>query len=574
LLTSHSSVAAQNTDASDDQARWFEIEIILFKHVNSNSTSSSENSEQFSSTDLSAKKRDALDLLAPYLQPDIASLKQFLPNCEQAAPIFPYNITPSILWADKVESDRVDKNTNANINSTDKQAALLKPTTERDYLIENKVEESKSASEQVVKSKQKLAATESSIIPSIETGTKASAETNTEKSTEANITASIELPAYNHYPINSQSPLCVIPTEFFQQNLTLAQLKRFNIDGFPVEKLPSTIDGLEQWQDDETGQITWASDQPYLISQDSLRLHSIANRINWSRNYEQLLHLGWRQTGESSRDAKAMQLYAGEHLNLAYQQALVKQEAEQLALEIEAMLAQQQEQARVRNTIETTGTDSNESLINQALPIASPDESGVVLNELSIAEQLRLQAKQQQLDALLQQFTLLTTQLTDQLTQPTENQAANQEQTFESIQNERAIKAIVAQLSTDITVEAAPLSDLNSSANTQVKITKPLQPWSIDGLFKVHLDHYLYINTEFNIIDASAKSSVKSSVPSAITAKQKLASQNGVISFKQDRRVITGEIHYFDHPNIGMVVQIRRFDPSAPADEAVTQSKK
>mgnify|MGYP000673678348 FL=1 len=45
-------------------------------------------------------------------------------------------------------------------------------------------------------------------------------------------------------------------------------------------------------------------------------------------------------------------------------------------------------------------------------------------------------------------------------------------------------------------------------------------------------------------------------------------------SFKQDRRVISGEIHYFDHPDIGMIVQIRRFDPSKPADEAVTQAKK
>ena len=90
----------------------------------------------------------------------------------------------------------------------------------------------------------------------------------------------------------------------------------------------------------------------------------------------------------------------------------------------------------------------------------------------------------------------------------------------------------------------------------------------------MHLDHYLYIDTEFNIIEPT-------NAPLTLSAKQKLTNKeqgvsdnNQVISFKQDRRVITGEIHYFDHPHIGMVVQIRRFDPAKPADEAVSQSKK
>ena len=47
-----------------------------------------------------------------------------------------------------------------------------------------------------------------------------------------------------------------------------------------------------------------------------------------------------------------------------------------------------------------------------------------------------------------------------------------------------------------------------------------------------------------------------------------------LINFSQNKRVISGEIHYFDHPYIGMIVQIRRFDPTKPADEAVTQAIK
>jgi hypothetical protein len=53
-----------------------------------------------------------------------------------------------------------------------------------------------------------------------------------------------------------------------------------------------------------------------------------------------------------------------------------------------------------------------------------------------------------------------------------------------------------------------------------------------------------------------------------------ISEKNEVITFKQSRKVITGEIHYFDHPYIGMIVQIRRFDPTKPADQAVTQAKR
>jgi hypothetical protein len=40
------------------------------------------------------------------------------------------------------------------------------------------------------------------------------------------------------------------------------------------------------------------------------------------------------------------------------------------------------------------------------------------------------------------------------------------------------------------------------------------------------------------------------------------------IRFQQNRRVISGEIHYFDHPYIGMIVQIRKHKrPKPPIDE-------
>ena len=493
LLTSHNVLATDSTNVSAlKEERWFEIEVILFKQVSNNS----ENTEQFSPNDLNAKKSRAFDLIAPYLQPDIASLKQLLPSCEQAETKLPYNITisPYHFWSE-------DSNTE---------------TTE--VIAENRL---------------------------------------SERGYQAQY-ATIELPVYNQYPVNNPMSLCVIPAEFFQQNLNSAQLKHFSIDGFPVDKLTGSINGLEQWQDDENAEITWASDSPYLISQNSLRLQSIAHRIKRSRDYAPILHLGWRQKGESKRKAKAINLYAGEHLELRYQQATAKQIAEQQTLEIQTILEQrQQAEALIRSQSAASGVAV---------------ENSAVFSELSIAEELRQQVKQQQLNKLFKQFSLLESQEVN-ATSTSKNNTNELVKNEETRLTEEATKGIIAQLSADITRKELPLRANNATENRE-PITAPLQPWSIDGLFKVHLDHYLYIDTELNIIDSLNALSALTTKQKLTGKKNKTSPQNKVISFKQDRRVITGEIHYFDHPNIGMVVQIRRFDPTKPADEAVSQSKK
>ncbi|MFQ3313504.1 MAG: hypothetical protein ACI8SC_002716 [Colwellia sp.] len=542
LLTSNSSLATQSSKTSPTElARWFEIEVILFKHLSSSSVKNSENIEQFSASDLRAKKRRALDLLAPYLQPDIASLKQLLPSCEQPQTSLPYNITPSILWADKLDNENNDADSNntnpasvkvdnKEVNASTNMSVTVLSTLTNETTIE------------------KLAATDKGL----------SEESLTEKNDQTNpstIEPLIELAVYSKYPMTVNTSLCVIPAEFFQQQLTAEQLEQFSLDGFPVDKITKTIHGLEQWQDDENGEITWASDSPYLISQDSLRLKSIANRIKRSRNYAPLLHLGWRQIGESKRKAKAMKLYAGDHLELGYQQAIAAKALEQKTLAIQAILEQRQ-----KNEVATDSTSNNNGMIiSQSHTSDLAVDNAEATNELSITEQLRLLEKKQQLDTIFQQFSLFSNQ--------SERQESNTNalsQNEEILLNEKNVQGIVAQLSADITAQESQLN-LKNTIDKQGEITAPLQPWSLDGLFKLHLDHYLYINTELNIVESSIKLSNKDN---------KISNQNKIISFKQDRRVISGEIHYFDHPHLGMIVQIRRFDPTKPANEAVSQAKK
>jgi hypothetical protein len=85
-----------------------------------------------------------------------------------------------------------------------------------------------------------------------------------------------------------------------------------------------------------------------------------------------------------------------------------------------------------------------------------------------------------------------------------------------------------------------PLSSVNTN-DQMVLRNLPDQVWQLDGLFKLHLDHYLFVNTEFNL---------------RVPANNALQT----IYVRQSRRVISGEIHYLDHPYLGIVLQIRRYD--------------
>jgi hypothetical protein len=365
----------------------------------------------------------------------------------------------------------------------------------------------------------------------------------------------ITVPTYNYYPTNSQSPLCVISSEFFQQNLSAEQLEQFNIDAFPVNKLVTTVDGIEQWRADDNGDITWASDKPYLISTSSLKLKTIANRIRRSRDYSPLLHVGWRQVGETKRRARAVRLFAGDNADLQYKQALAEKVVQQKSSELNEILAK-----RLHAEDPITNSLSPDSLSKELTTTAQVNAVTTIIDELSIADELstsdeqRQQAKQQQLDKLFQQFSLLNEHETKLETK------------FETSIEDKAVESIVKNLTSDINENKVIIAGDILEEST---ITAPLQPWYLDGLFKVHLNHFLYINSEFNMVE-----------PMSLAKNDKTINSNNidkteqVISFKQNRRVITGEIHYFDHPQMGMVVQIRRFDPTKPAAEAVSQAKK
>lgn len=162
-------------------------------------------------------------------------------------------------------------------------------------------------------------------------------------------------------------------------------------------------------------------------------------------------------------------------------------------------------------------------------------------------------------------------------------------------------------------LQADSMPGVNSVSQYQAvatpEIPQILEPlWEIDGLFNVYLNHYLFIEVNINkkipesvkmildpelqisqeALDERGDSEQGQLVDTGISLTKSLAHQQAakpdearrktVIAdvpwlvnhtLSQHRRVKSKQIHYFDHPDLGIIVQIRRF--KLPESTAVSQ---
>ncbi|NKF52438.1 hypothetical protein G3R49_17900 [Shewanella sp. WXL01] len=105
--------------------------------------------------------------------------------------------------------------------------------------------------------------------------------------------------------------------------------------------------------------------------------------------------------------------------------------------------------------------------------------------------------------------------------------------------------------------------------------TKPV--WELDGTINIYLSHYLYIEHDLGLrkptrIEQSL-SDFGSLTSYGYSQEQQAGDQTNVelvpflqtIPMKQNRRVRSGEVHYFDHPQMGIVMQIRKMEQPTTA---------
>lgn len=494
--------------------RWFEIEVILFKQLGNKAALKEEFPEGINASNL-PHYQQSFDLLTPYLQPNLTRIKQFIPTCGEKHEQHPFLDSQQSLSAHILDE----------IQPIEQVPVVNMP----DFTQKASQENTEPETTQELRAKKEI-----------------NSEEITAKADLVTFDFDLEKEALAK-PMFSTDNLCIISQKAMASLFNAEQVANLNVDSFSVDALPGrlTATGIHQ------------SNSPYLIADESLLLKDINQGVRWSKEFKPLLHFGWRQIGITKNKAIALKLFAGDHLEHKYQQALTTYHAEiKEAKAIENNLLDQLTQAQnirqnatqklTKQTSQTLGFENDASLLNNRLADESSDNATI----LPVDHALKIKAaqKQQALNHLFSRIEYINNN-------PIANEALSE--LVNSI-DQQSLDNILSNNQDEIIIDD-PVLDRNSPP------IKPLQPWFLDGFLKVHLDHYLYINADFNVFN---QNKIKTLIDENKMDDVKL------INFSQNRRVISGEIHYFDHPYIGMIVQIRRFDPTKPADEAVSQSIK
>jgi hypothetical protein len=102
--------------------------------------------------------------------------------------------------------------------------------------------------------------------------------------------------------------------------------------------------------------------------------------------------------------------------------------------------------------------------------------------------------------------------------------------------------------------EGNPVNWESRVSNTDNDLTEPSSiddVWEIDGKVKVYLKYinrvpYLHIESEFEFYELQLNSFGEAEIEQ--------------YPFKQRRRVISTQIHYFDHPKMGIIIRLQRYE--------------
>jgi hypothetical protein len=483
-LTFSQQASAADINKTD---RWFEVEVILFSQLGDKAKLK----EQFPENTALPKYKKIIDLLGPYLNPDITSLKQLLPSCD--TPVYPDSFINQAITAVKEQPYYVEKSLDeleSSIVESFDDTAKNSPTSQfsdgtdtQDYRNNaqekiqqvNNLQQNNSSQQDGFES---LRISEQPTVLSLEELAQRSillAKAEAEFS-------SIQL-SYTNETASFPELICTISVDQFNQFNRSGNENAFeSYTAFNIDKVPSQINNNEDIY----------SDEDYLLNEESLQLKDIVKQISRSKNFKPLLHVGWRQKTKTKELAVPMKIFAGENFGHHYKQEL------------------QQFQQQLEQTQDQEYT-LNKALYENTLPVVELSE-----------EALKQQALNERLQELIVKLPNLPTDTISLLNEVNKD-----------ISNTRAM--------------------LNSS-NMLAAPSKPPQNWTLDGFLKVEVDFYLHITADINVMNMSlAQLATQKLLP---VNEERESATLKTINFKQDRRVRSKEIHYFDHPYMGMIIRI------------------
>jgi hypothetical protein len=477
LIFSQQLSAADNKDAD----RWFEMEVILFSQLGDKE----QLKEKFPDNVVLPKYEEVIDLLGPYLNPDITSLKQLIPSCDN--PIYPESFLNQAITQIKKESYYVGKSLaelkESNVNLDNDNLGSSSQTSFSDGTHTQNTEEY-SEQNNIVNLAVETDETYDSVFSNQPIALSVEEiEQQTLLLKEAEDEFSPIQFSYADETASFPQLICTISIEEFKKlNHSMINSRYEKYTAFNLDKVPSTINNTEDL----------FSDDDYLLSEESLQLKDIVNQLARSKNFKPLMHFGWRQKTKTKHLAVPMKIFAGENFGYQYEQELQKYQQQLITLK------------------------DQEYILHNAL-----------YSDTKVAEELSEEAiKQQALSERLQDLIIKLPNL------PTDT------------------ISLLDEVNKDISLTNTMLNP----SNMLTAPTKPPQNWTLEGFLKVEVDFYLHITADINVMNMSlTQLATQQLLP--VHAEQD-AIQLKTINFKQDRRVRSKEIHYFDHPYMGMIIRI------------------
>ncbi|MEQ3640320.1 MAG: CsiV family protein [Alteromonas sp.] len=526
-------------NANDDW--WFDVEVVAFKR----NKALTELEEQFNLAESFAVPQSEADVISAVIMPDIRFIKQNLANCDinglpekAALPAWPkdlsllvsaYNTDFLALKSSNLLGEPGQFNDSTTVESTesleasgnasDNSAVTSKNDKSRD-LASSSYENSdyENSSYENSDFAQSGEASEGALAPSLETITSYWVDANWTEFFGTNSEPAVSAPQFTY---------CETEKPWLSVNQLPNGIKwvRHSVDNsMPAPaQLPVVIEGND-WP---------LAAKAHLLSSDMQELTSISRQIRSNRQLERLLHVAWRQPVKFGKSkAFNVRLFGGTNYASRFNK--------------------DGEQFQDKRTAVTDTAVTAESAKEATVSALNEDEQTAIVSDVFF------------------------TSLEQRLSQP-------EPVSFKTLQ----------RLGTE-----GDLSDETTNDNGAFR--EPI--WEIDGRIKVFLKYinrvpYLHIDSEMfyrhqvptqyfttsdlstelassnsgTFVNDDGESSVLESNASE-TSAQTVEYQLVSIPLAEQRRVISKQLHYFDHPLYGFIVQIRRYErPLQAAPQNDTQ---
>jgi hypothetical protein len=514
-----------------EQEWWFDVEVILFKR----NLEAVNISEKFKQSRLEQSPTDFLDLLTPYLNPDLSYLRASLPYCRTSSKLavktqyekdfaFPLPVAET----NNSSTPQTDIQLEQELQKSQQTGQDLAVNSDEIMVLRNHEIADNSAQHQVATTDifadtddstyAAQAANVKDVSPSDLAHTlniNDAPQDNIELAQELNMAGPLIRVKYIEWQVPSEL-LCAYAEQIDPTFASIIALQNSMSDAIPshqIKRVPEIINGIE-WQQKRDA---------FLLPSSTMYMIQLYEKIKKQRDITPILHVNWRQEVKFGREnGSVFRLFAGE--NFA-------------------------EQFDANGLPVVNDTDTLPSRLHQAT------------EEFYIPEQ---------------ELAGLTPE---------------QQQAYLLRMNDTQTEAVTEDLFAKITAalaDATPINiDRTGNPTEQTTKTAPTilkELWGLEGGISVYLRNvgripYLHIDSNLDfrqpVYDARKAPQLESLAttlsgqgaimdnqlrqPDSLEPNSLQPNFLQSVNFNQLRRVISKQVHYFDHPLFGMIVRINRY---------------